>query len=90
MLKRIRTIVCGRTGHHTAIPCADLVMVFMIIGACWSQIQYRAMLLMPWVLMLRGPTPASKGVLLDYDSDWIATALFKSLRKKHFLVSLPI
>lgn len=62
----------------------------MIIGACWSQVQYRAMLLMPWVLMLRGATPASKGVLLDYGSDWIVTALFKSLRKSHFLVSLPI
>lgn len=62
----------------------------MIIGACWSQVQYRVMLLMPWVLMLCGPTPASKGVLLDYGSDWIVMALFKSLRKKHFLVSLPI
>lgn len=45
---------------------------------------------MPWLLLLRGPTPVSKGVLLDYTSDWNVIALFRSLRKKHFLVSIPI
>ena len=69
---------------------ANSIPVFTIISGCWSQVQYRALLLMPWLLMLRGPTPASKGVLLDYTSDWNVIALFRSLRKKHFLVSLPI
>ena len=63
---------------------ANSIPVFTIISGCWSQVQYRALLLMPWLLMLRGPTPASKGVLLDYTSDWNVIALFRSLRKKRF------
>lgn len=48
------------------------------------------MQLMPWVLMSRGPTRASHAVLLDYMSDWNVICLFRSLKNKHFIVSLSV
>lgn len=45
---------------------------------------------MPWVLMLRGPTPASQSIYLDYVSKWNIVSLYQSLRQRHFLVSLCV
>lgn len=38
--------------------------------------------------MRRGPTPSSESIFLDYISPWNVISLYKSLKKKHFLVSL--
>lgn len=45
---------------------------------------------MPWKAMAQGPQPASKSVLLDYVSPWNVLALVKSLRKRHYVVSVAI
>lgn len=64
--------------------------VFTIVSALWGQVQYRALQLFPWRLMSRGFVPASDSVLLDYLSMWNVSALFKSLKRGHYMVSIPI
>jgi hypothetical protein len=53
-------------------------------------VEYRALQLMPWVLMHRGPTPAAESIFLDYLSQWNVVSLYKSIRSRHFLVSLCV
>ncbi|KAJ5780636.1 hypothetical protein N7457_005796 [Penicillium paradoxum] len=64
--------------------------VFTIFTAGWTQAEYRACQLMPWVLMLRGPTPASQSIFLDYLSKLNVVSLYQSLRHRHLLVSLCV
>ncbi|KAL5360844.1 hypothetical protein BJX96DRAFT_184846 [Aspergillus floccosus] len=64
--------------------------VFMILTAGWTQVEYRAAQLMPWVLMLRGRTPASESIFLDYLSNWNVVSLYRSLRQGHYLVALCV
>jgi hypothetical protein len=64
--------------------------VFTLLAAGWRQAEYRAAQLMPWVLMHRGPTPASQSIFLDYVSKWNVVSLYKSLKQRHFLVSLCV
>ena len=64
--------------------------MFTIITAGWVQVEYRALQLMPWALMGRGPTPASESIFLDYISKWNAISLFQSFKQGHFLVSLCV
>ncbi|KAK2736811.1 hypothetical protein FQN55_001400 [Onygenales sp. PD_40] len=64
--------------------------VFMVVGAFWGQVEYRACQLTPWLLMSRGPVAASDGLLLDYLSPWNVASLYRSLRRRHYLVSLAI
>ncbi|OJI99829.1 hypothetical protein ASPVEDRAFT_126945 [Aspergillus versicolor CBS 583.65] len=64
--------------------------VFTIVSALWGQVQYRALQLFPWRLMSRGFVSASDSVLLDYLSMWNVSALFKSLKRGHYMVSIPI
>ncbi|EAU31717.1 predicted protein [Aspergillus terreus NIH2624] len=64
--------------------------VFMLLTAGWTQVEYRASQSMPWVLMLRGPTPASESIFLDYLSNWNVVSLYKSLRRGHYLVALCV
>jgi hypothetical protein len=66
------------------------LIVFTILTAGWAQAEYRATQLMPWVLMLRGPTPASQSIFLDYISKWNVISLYQSLQQRHFLVSLCV
>lgn len=65
-------------------------ILFTILTAGWTQVEYRATQLMPWVLMRRGLTPASESIFLDYISQWNVISLYKSLKQKHFLVSLCV
>ncbi|KGO63645.1 Protein of unknown function DUF3433 [Penicillium italicum] len=64
--------------------------VFTILAAGWMQAEYRATQLMPWVLMHKGPTPASQSIFLDYMSKWNIASLYQSFKQKHFLVSLCV
>jgi len=64
--------------------------VFALIAALWGQVQYRALQLMPWLLMSRGYVPASQSVLPDYISPWSVISLITAARQKHFLVVLAI
>ncbi|KAK2740914.1 hypothetical protein FQN57_005918 [Myotisia sp. PD_48] len=74
----------GRGAHYNGHP------LFMLIGAFWYQVEYRACQLMPWLLMSRYSLPASETLLLDYVSEWNVISLFKSLKRKHYLVFLAI
>lgn len=40
--------------------------------------------------MRQGPTPAAESIFLDYLSQWNLISLYKSIRKRHFLVSLCV
>ena len=62
----------------------------MILTAGWTQVEYRAVQLMPWALMLRRPMPASESIFLDYMSNWNLVSLYKSIKRKHYLVSLSV
>ncbi|KAM5476978.1 hypothetical protein MauCBS54593_000249 [Microsporum audouinii] len=64
--------------------------VFTIVSALWGQVEYRALQLFPWRLMARGLVSASDSVLLDYLSSWNVWALFKSVKRGHFMVSVSI
>ncbi|EEP75351.1 predicted protein [Uncinocarpus reesii 1704] len=64
--------------------------VFMVLGAFWGQVEYRACQLMPWLLMSRAPVAASDGLLLDYISPWNVESLYMSVKRRHYLVSLVI
>ncbi|KAJ5621127.1 hypothetical protein N7510_005111 [Penicillium lagena] len=64
--------------------------VFTTLAAGWTQVEYRAVQLMPWVLMSQGPTLASESISLDYLSNWNVQSFFKSFKKKHYLVSICI
>lgn len=66
------------------------LLVFMVLTAFWTQVEYRAAQLMPWILMSRGPTTASESIFLDYMSPWNVVSLFRSLRWGHYLVSLCV
>ncbi|OQE47474.1 hypothetical protein PENCOP_c001G04178 [Penicillium coprophilum] len=64
--------------------------VFTIFTAAWTQAEYRAVQLMPWALMLRGPTPASQSIFLDYLLKLNIVSLYQSLKQRRFLVSLCV
>lgn len=64
--------------------------VFIVVSALWGQVVYRSLQLFPWRLMSRGTVSASESVLLDYISPWNVSALVKSLKRRHFMVSIPI
>ncbi|KAJ5110266.1 hypothetical protein N7532_002911 [Penicillium argentinense] len=64
--------------------------VLTVLASCWTQVEYRVIQLMPWVLMFRGPTAASESIFLDYLSSWNVESLFKSIKRKHYLVSLGV
>jgi hypothetical protein len=46
--------------------------------------------LLPWILMSGGYVDSEHSILLDYVSLWNVNALFKSLRNRHFLVSITV
>jgi hypothetical protein len=65
----------------------DLTM----IAAFWSQVDYRAKQMQPWaVLSLRKSQSAANTLLLDYVSANAVCAFFKSMRRRHWPVTLSI
>ena len=62
----------------------------MCVSALWTQVEYRSCQLMPWLLMSKQPLPPSETIFLDYVSNWNVVSLYKSIRRKHWLVSLAI
>ncbi|GJC94890.1 hypothetical protein ColKHC_03716 [Colletotrichum higginsianum] len=45
---------------------------------------------MPWMAMSNGPVDAPQGLLIDYITPMTISSLFKSAKRKHFLVTLGI
>jgi hypothetical protein len=64
--------------------------VFTLAGAFWGQLEYWSLSLIPWANMLNREAPVKDSLLLDYVSIWNVTALFKSLKQRHFLVTLAV
>lgn len=60
--------------------------VLTLIAAIWAPVDYRAKQIMPWVLLARGFQPARDSLLLDYVDGISFLDLFKSLRRRHWLV----
>lgn len=56
----------------------------------WGRLEYRARAMAPYYQLAKGPSSASKSVLLDYVSALMPVAMFRSLRNQHFFVSLAI
>lgn len=65
-------------------------LVLIIIAALWGQLEQRAMQIMPWCLMSRGEAPAQNSLMLNYVTTSMPGSLFRSFRRKHFLVSIGI
>lgn len=65
-------------------------IVLTMIAALWGQLEQRAKQIMPWCLMSRGEAPAQNSLMLNYVTSSTLGSLFRSLRKKHLLVSIGI
>jgi Protein of unknown function (DUF3433) len=61
-----------------------------VVVALWRQLDYRAKQLMPWAEMAKGPATPDKSVMLDYVSTFLTTAMYRSLRNRHFVVFITI
>lgn len=61
-----------------------------IVGAFWSQVEYRVKQVKPWQILKQGPANADESVLLDYVSPWNILAIFKSLKAGHHIVTITI
>lgn len=66
------------------------IKVFTLLSTLWAQVDYRARLMMPWMLMAQEPQIATRSVLLDYISPNIITALFDAVKTKDMHVALAL
>ncbi|KAK4222530.1 hypothetical protein QBC38DRAFT_427129 [Podospora fimiseda] len=60
--------------------------IFTVIAALWAPVDYWTKQLIPWVLMARGSVPAETSLLVDYISPLNLVSLYRSLRRKHWMV----
>ncbi|KAJ9630111.1 hypothetical protein H2204_008766 [Knufia peltigerae] len=65
-------------------------VVFIVIAAFWTQVEFRTMQMMPWIVMSKDQVPADESVLLDYVSMWNLVAMFKAAKRKHWVVSVAV
>lgn len=70
----------------TYVPTA----VFTLLSVLWSQVDYRARSLMPWVLLKSSPSAAGRTVLLDYVSPNVFSAWARSLKARDMPVALAL
>ncbi|KAE8356872.1 hypothetical protein BDV28DRAFT_41853 [Aspergillus coremiiformis] len=64
--------------------------VLIIVAGIWGQVEYRTKQLIPWKSMSQTPRPASQSLRLDYVSDWNVVALFRALKRSHWVVAVAI
>lgn len=64
--------------------------VLVVILSLWRQVDYQCKSMQPWWEMARGPSPASKTVLVDYISPFQPTVCIKAFRSGHYAVFLSI
>lgn len=62
------------------------VTVLVVVGALWKQVDHQNKILMPWKELQQGPAPVSKTLLLDYISPILPTALWASIKNRHWAV----
>ncbi|EXF75646.1 hypothetical protein CFIO01_04579 [Colletotrichum fioriniae PJ7] len=61
--------------------------VFVAITGLWRQVDYHSKMHQPWQQMAKGPSPASKSLLLDYVSPILSTGLVRSFRNRHWIAA---
>lgn len=66
------------------------ILVFTIVAAFWTKVNYHLMQLAPWRSLAAGQTSAKQSLLLDYISAWNVGALFTSAKARHFDVTAGI
>lgn len=75
---------------HFEIFSLMKLKVLTMVAALWGQLEQRARQIMPWCLMSRGKTPSQNSLMLNYITSSTPGSLFRSLRRRHFLVSIGI
>ncbi|GME31222.1 uncharacterized protein LTHEOB_12502 [Neofusicoccum parvum] len=64
--------------------------VLTVLAALWGRVEYRSKQIMPWSLMARGRTSMEHGLLLNYMTSTTLGSLYRSVKRRHFLVSIGI
>ncbi|OCT50315.1 hypothetical protein CLCR_06575 [Cladophialophora carrionii] len=64
--------------------------VFVVVTVLWRQVDYAAKSIQPWANMATGPQPAKNSLLLDYVTPLQILSFWRSLKRRHFAVSIGI
>ena len=78
--------VSGSIESPTQLTAAVLTLFTMF----WNRIEYRAKALAPYFQLAKGQSPAVRSMLVDYVSTPLPISLWRSIRNRHFLVTLAI
>ncbi|RYC90816.1 hypothetical protein BFJ63_vAg6433 [Fusarium oxysporum f. sp. narcissi] len=65
-------------------------IIFILVAAFWYRVEFQASASMPWIRMLNTQVEADKSLLLDYVSLSEPVAIFKSIKNKDWLVTIPV
>lgn len=65
-------------------------IVLTMVAALWGQLEQRAKQIMPWCLMSCREAPTQNSLMLNYVTSSTPGSLVRSLKRKHFLVSVGI
>ncbi|EXJ62269.1 hypothetical protein A1O7_02702 [Cladophialophora yegresii CBS 114405] len=87
--QRNHGIATSSDDHHylwTYGPTA----VFVVVTVLWRQVDYATKSLQPWANMAMGPQPAKNSLLLDYVTPLQILSFWRSLKRRHFAVSIGI
>ncbi|PVH95147.1 hypothetical protein DM02DRAFT_691295 [Periconia macrospinosa] len=82
-------ITTARSSEHylwTYGPTAILA----VVAALWGQVELRTKQAMPWAVLQRRPTAASKTLLLDYVTPSLLESLYGAMRSAHWPVAIAI
>ncbi|KAI8947774.1 hypothetical protein F4801DRAFT_559592 [Xylaria longipes] len=60
------------------------------VAALWARTEYQSKLVAPWIRLSQNAAPASHTLLLDYVSQFSLFAIFRSLSKGDFTVSITL
>lgn len=61
-----------------------------MIATVWNQLEQCAKQIMPWSIMLGNKTSAEHSLMLNYMTSSMLGSLIRSLKRRHFLVTLSI
>ncbi|KAI9148834.1 hypothetical protein HJFPF1_10876 [Paramyrothecium foliicola] len=64
--------------------------VLVFVNALWRQVDYATKALMPWRELQSGSASVEKTLLLDYINLWPPTGLWKSVKNRHWAVTLTM
>ncbi|KAH0420827.1 hypothetical protein CcaCcLH18_13788 [Colletotrichum camelliae] len=64
--------------------------ILVIILAGWKQADYQYKSMQPWWELVKGPSPASRSVLLDYLSPFQPLSCFEAFKNGHYVVAISV